>query len=395
MGYFLIYLSVYILSFILARMISVCLHEFGHAIPATLMTNEKVILFIGSYGDQAHSFRITVGRLEIWFKKNPLRWQYGMCSPKAKNISYKKQFIYTLLGPLTSIGVTVIMIVFIFNFNLPGVIKLISIFLGFSALWDVFHNLLPNKKSIQLANGNIVYNDGYNLIRLFRLNVWHKKYSEEYNTAANLYQYKKYTEAAALLKKIIADGSKEKHAFQLAISALIMCKDYIEGKELAQHYLKLHKPSSEDYTTISSIYSKLNAYNTALEYLDKALQLNSSNKYALNNKGYILMLLHRFEESIPLYDRAIEVAHIFEYPYNNRGYAKLMLGRLEEGFQDIHHSLKLNSNNSYAHRNMGIYYMKKERHNEALKYFEKAKELDPETEMIDEWLAQAIQKEEE
>jgi len=64
MPYFPIILLSLILLVLLTRPLTVIFHELGHAIPAILLTKEKVTVYIGSYGDPKKSLRIKIGLLD-------------------------------------------------------------------------------------------------------------------------------------------------------------------------------------------------------------------------------------------------------------------------------------------------------------------------------------------
>ena len=140
---------------------------------------------------------------------------------------------------------------------------------------------------------------------------------------------------------------------------------------------------------ISTSYYALGNNQKALEYNGKALLLNPAHKYALNNKGYTLNLLKKFEEAIPLFDKAIEIDNDFAYAYNNRGLSKIKIGLPEEGLADINHSFILDENNAYAYLNLGIYHLDRAEYVEAMKLFKKAKQLDHTTHGIDDLISEA------
>ncbi|RYY13572.1 MAG: tetratricopeptide repeat protein [Cytophagaceae bacterium] len=63
------------------------------------------------------------------------------------------------------------------------------------------------------------------------------------------------------------------------------------------------------------------------------------------------------------------------YAYNNRGLAWHRLGMRAEGRADIEHSLRLDGQNAYAHRNLGICYFDQGDYAAALPHFERAHRL--------------------
>ena len=90
-----------------------------------------------------------------------------------------------------------------------------------------------------------------------------------------------------------------------------------------------------------------------------------------------------------LFNKAIEIQTDFAYAYNNRGHAKIEIGQFDGGLKDIQHSLQLDSENSYVYRNLGIYYLKRNDNSEALRYFLQSKQIDQDTDLIEEFIKKA------
>jgi Tfp pilus assembly protein PilF len=386
MAVFILFLTLVLLIIVfIVRPFSTLIHELGHAIPAILLTKEKVSIYIGSYGDPKKSLNFTLGRLEVWFRYDPFSWQLGLCVPSAKDISTVRKIIYILSGPLASLLISFFAIYFLFFYDFHGAVKLLLMILLGSSIFDFFANLIPQSRPIQLYDGDIVYNDGRALQELFHF----RKFEKEYIVAVQLYRKEKYKEAAPLFNEMLKKGRAHEYIFRLAISSLVRSNAFQEAKEVADKFIAFGNVSSDDYVNIGLTYSQLKMQEEAIQYYDESLRLNPDNKYSLNNKGYSLMHLAKFEESIPLFDKAIEVDSGFDYPYNNRGYAKYKMGKENEGLRDIRYALELNEKNSYAIRNLGIYHLDKAEYAEALRLFERAKELDHTTEMIEDLISKA------
>ena len=173
---------------ILTRPFTVFVHEFGHALPLLFFTKDKVTVFLGSHGDKSNSFRIKVDLLEIWLLKNPFIWKSGLCIPPKKEISINKQIIYTLAGPIASLILALIaaFLAYYFDFSKIGGFAIFVFFI--SAIFDLFHNLTPNKRQIVLNDGTVTYNDGAQLEFLFFL----KRISRDKTNPIQLYHEGKY-----------------------------------------------------------------------------------------------------------------------------------------------------------------------------------------------------------
>ena len=382
------YFLVFYLLLLITRTFTVFFHELGHAIPAIIFTKQKVSIYIGSYGDPKKSFKFNIGLLEIWFKYNPFLWELGLCVPSAKEISINKQIVYTLTGPLTSSIIAIILCYFAVSYNFHTNVQIVLLSFLVSSIYDLYTNLIPRSTPIKLYDGSYVYNDGYALKQLFS----YKKISNKYSDAIELFNLKRYADAAHEFDNLILNGLKDENIFRLAISAFIQIKNFKKSQELLDHFMTLGKLNSDDYSNAAYTYSQLNLHVNALELYDKSLSLNPNNIYSLNNKGYTLNLLNRFEEAISIFDKAIENDKTYAYSYNNRGLAKIKIGKIYEGLEDITISLKLDSNNSYGYRNLGIYHLDKGEYIQALELFQKAKELDNNTHMIEELIVQAKNK---
>jgi tetratricopeptide (TPR) repeat protein len=379
MEYFALFLFLLALLVLITRPFTVLFHELGHAIPALLLTKERVTIYIGSYGDPSKSLNLNLGFLEIWFRFNPFAWRGGLCVPSAPNVSINRQIIYTLSGPLASFFIGCIACYLTFSFDLHGALKLFFVvFLG-STIFDLFVDLIPNKKRITLYSGSFAYNDGYSLQRLF----YYKKFSKEYEQASHFYNQGRYADAAHLFNSILTKGFKDEHLFQLAIASYLQVGNYYCSKDLIDDLILRGNGTSDDYANAGFVYSQCELHNEALDFYDKSLQQNANNKLSLNNKGYTLNLLDRYAEAIPLFDKAIEIDKTFAYSYNNRGLSKIKIGKTNEGLEDIKQSFELDKDNSYAYRNLGIYHLDRGEFDEAYKLFIKSKELDPSTHMID------------
>lgn len=372
---------------LVVRPITTLLHELGHAIPAFLLTRQKVSVYIGSHGDPAKSLHLRVGLLEFWLRYNPLSWYYGLCHPRAEQISTTKKFIYTLTGPLASITIAIVACYFSFVYDVHGALKLLLIvFLG-SSVFDLFVNLIPNRTPFQLFDGTVVYNDGYQLRQL----VAFSKNQKEYREAEEAYEQQDFERVAKLTEHILSRGFRHEIIYRLGIVANIHLKRYTTALALHDKLDALTELTNIDHHNLGLIYAYLDRQQDALNAFDHGIHLDPNNSWAYNNRGYFLTVWHRFDEALHDLNKALEIDPDFAFALSNRGLAKIKLGDAEAGLADINRSIEIDAENSYAWRNLGIYHLTKGNKPEALKLFEKAKQLDADTLLLDDLISEATQ----
>jgi hypothetical protein len=133
----------------------------GHAITARLLTKEKVIVYLGSHGDQQSSMRLLAGNLEIWAQKNPLKWRGGVCLFSDRDP--KQQYNIVLAGPLASLLLFAVTLSLLVAFHTASVaIPLLVYFCIWSALIFV-SDIIPARRTITLNDGGTILNDGARL----------------------------------------------------------------------------------------------------------------------------------------------------------------------------------------------------------------------------------------
>ncbi|MCJ7936009.1 MAG: M50 family metallopeptidase [Chryseobacterium sp.] len=370
---------------ILIRPLTVFFHEMGHAVTGWLITRKKVHVFIGSYGNKDNSFLINFKDFSFYIFKNPLKWGRGLCETEEKRFSVNKQILYVFGGPAASLLLALLSYFIISNSKF---LTLFFIILMVSSAIDFLINIFPSQKTVYMSDGRSISNDGRAIINLIR----QRKLPKEYTEGIYKFQEKKYPEAASIFDSLLQE-SKDLNIYRMAIASHVNGKNFEKAKETAIKFKENNSSmTTDDWTNFALTFTETGELTESLEYYDKALKMDPNNKFALNNKGYTLILLEKYEDSIPLLNKAISVDKKFSYSYNNRGLAKINLDLYEEGLKDIEDSLKFDSQNADAYKNLGIYHMKKMEYQEALDLFLKAKKMDESLPRIDELITEIKSK---
>ena len=138
----------------------ILLHELGHAVPALLFTRAKVTIYLGSYGDSVHSWRMQVGLLEIYWKKWSLYWSGGLCVPSSQDMTTAQQAIMLMGGVGVTFAVATLGFYGALVFDLHGSVKLLMFMLTVFAAVTLVTNLVPRENAGMPS-------DGLLLMRLF------------------------------------------------------------------------------------------------------------------------------------------------------------------------------------------------------------------------------------
>ncbi|WP_025740520.1 tetratricopeptide repeat protein [Aquimarina pacifica] len=372
----------FIATLAVLRPFTIFLHEMGHAIPTLLYTKEGVTIYIGSYGDPKKSLHFRIGRLEIFFKYNPLLWDYGLCVREQVDISINKGILIILMGPLFSLIIgSFCLYIGLFGSDSDS-ITFISMMIAISSLLDFYHNIVPDSEPITLYSGKQVHNDGQQIKTLLK----YRNLPEEYDKCVEYYNNQEFVKSGELFEKIIKSGIKRDFVYRLAISSYLQIKEYDKADKINKDFLKKYKKrlTSIDLYNNGLIKShKGNLEGSIIDYTE-SLRLDPNNVYSLNNRGYAYNLSGRYEEAIKDFNKAIELEENFAYALNNRGLSKIKLGDFDNGFIDIKKSLKVDNKNSYCYMNFGIYYFDIGEYHKALENFNIAFEMDKDTYLLSE-----------
>ena len=123
---------------------------------------------------------------------------------------------------------------------------------------------------------------------------------------------------------------------------------------------------------LASIYGQQNNPQTALQYFDRALQIDQNIASVHNNKGNVLKTLNRFEDALASYDKAISLKDNFAEAHAHRGNVLRELNRFEEALASYDKAISLKGNFAEAYVNRGNALRELKRINEALASYDKA-----------------------
>jgi len=225
--YFILFIQISI--FVLYPLI-ILLHELGHAIPALVVTRQKVTIYIGSYGDPQTSLCFRVGLLEFYIRSlNLFNWKSGLCVPGAEDISLNKRILY-VVGPLASFLVAALACYGIFVRNAHGPVKLFFVVFVGLAIRDLLVNLIPRSQPIVLHDGTSTYNDGYLLRQLF----FYKRQLPALEKGQQLLAEGQYAPAARLFETMLKEEWGSAYAYRIVRDTYLNAHHYSQALKLQE-----------------------------------------------------------------------------------------------------------------------------------------------------------------
>ncbi len=377
--------SLFFISLYFIRPLTVLIHELGHAIPLVLLTKNRATVFVGSYGKREDSMRIKLPKMEIFLRYNPFGWNKGVCIPSSGEIPINIQIIYTAGGALISLlvaGVAFGISTTYPGYSYPGFF--IVLFL-FSAIYDVFHNLIPSDNPIQLDDGTQTYNDGKQLRDLFR----YGKIKGELKQAFTFYEAKEYRKAAELLRNNLPQGKSQPLITKVAVFCILRAGPIEHDLEFLKRLHASNTMDIDDLSNTGTCFAMVKRNEEAMIFLRQALANDPGHLYANANIAYVLYNEGKYEEALKVFTLVTEINDQFSYGFSNRGIVKIEMGDEAGGLADIRKAMELDPDDSFSYRSMGIYHLKKNEFDAALEMFKKAKQLYARTDGIDELIRQA------
>jgi tetratricopeptide (TPR) repeat protein len=214
-------------------------------------------------------------------------------------------------------------------------------------------------------------------------------YTEAYlNRANTAYELKEYYLALSDLEKVekVKPDTVALHfARALVLTKLRRFDDAIKSFERAK---ALDTTNIEIDVNLGTLYYYKKDYKTAKEHFGRILKGHEDEPHTYNALAMVEGDLGNFDEALRLVNKALAKESSDAYFLNNRGYFKLMLGDIEGGREDIDRSIQIDPYNGWSYRNKGIYFVKKNQLQDAIRLLERAEKMDSFIENVYSYLAE-------
>ena len=369
---------IFIVLFIYSRIFTTLIHELGHALPSLLYTDGPVKIYVGAYGDEKNSFKISLGRLHTFFKLDLFHWNLGLCQHQPVR-SFTQQIVIVLGGPIFSllVGVVCLFLMYIKDWN-DYILFVFGMFI-ISAVYDFLVNIIPSSHPIMMHDGSMTYNDGNQLVQLIR----ESKLPPKYFTAEKLFAEKKFEAAASAYQQVLQEGFDQKEIHFAYVQSLVEAK---ETDEALNHLLLLEKNKKlqvADYNYLANLFLVKENFTNAISCFNKYLFKYFKNPVALNSRGYAHLRSGDYEKAYYDINSALVIRPKFAEALVNFGLVKIRLGEEEEGLKDLKAAKKLDDKNPFLYLHFGYYFQEINQSDLAFENFQKAKDLNIQFDGID------------
>jgi tetratricopeptide (TPR) repeat protein len=122
---------------------------------------------------------------------------------------------------------------------------------------------------------------------------------------------------------------------------------------------------------IGSCYLFLNKMDSAVVYLEKAFELNPIDNMLITNLAFAY-LDKLPEKSCSYFNESFKLDSLSAQNINNLGYSHYLCGRADLAYEFYEKALKIDPENSFIYRNIGLYYKTLNDKEQACSYLNKA-----------------------
>lgn len=359
-----------ILIVLSSRSITTFFHELGHAIPSLLFAEGDVIVYVGSYGDVSKSLHLTFGRLQFYLSFNFWGWDLGMCVGRGAPY-YAQQMLIVLGGPLISLMIAFILLYVLVFVEAEDWVKSLCAVFFVSSIWDFFVNIIPNRQAIQLHDGKITYNDGYQLKQLWQ----ESRFPHAYFTGLVLFEKKDFTAALPHFNACLKSGFDQLIIKEKILTCYIEERQNQEALDFFLDEMKTKRMKPFQYEQLGDLFMQVQNYENALNCYLTYLNIHYKDERVLCKKGQTLLPLGELNLAMEEFNFALRINEKYAKAYSFRGRIFLSMKEWRRAEVDLMKALELDNKDPSIHLHLGMYYDEMGETQKALATYKKAKEL--------------------
>jgi len=154
------------------------------------------------------------------------------------------------------------------------------------------------------------------------------------------------------------------------------CK-FQEAEKICLSILQKHPQNTDVLINLGKIAQQQQKYNSAISFLEKAIDTAPSNPELLNAFGDVYQLMEQYETAKGYYQDAITLSPDFFEAHNNLGNVFQDLGQLDNAIVCHKQAITLNPEYAKAHNNLGNAYLETGETIDASRCYEQAIDIKP------------------
>jgi tetratricopeptide (TPR) repeat protein len=165
--------------------------------------------------------------------------------------------------------------------------------------------------------------------------------SELIDIGLNLFSQERYQEAIEYFDKALAIDPNDTNALTSKADVLSFLESPDEDNGIETYFALLQ--TADTLLDKGAALFSLGRYEEAIEYFDRAIELDPNNAKAWDNKGSALYGLGRYEKAFEHYVRALQISPNYASAWGNIGITLSSLGRYEEAIPYLDRSIVVRS----------------------------------------------------
>lgn len=186
---------------------------------------------------------------------------------------------------------------------------------------------------------------------------------EDYKNALNYFQASYKIEPSITLLSTLGECALNAQEYPLAAS-------------LYQNLVAVYPNNPQYLTAYIEVLEVMQNYKEALVHTDTLLSFDEKNIGLTKKKGALLRKLERYEESIEVFNILLKRGKIDIEVYYNLAFNYVEIGELDNAREMFKKCITLEPNNPYAHKDLGVLYLKMNCYEWAVDEMQEAIELE-------------------
>jgi tetratricopeptide (TPR) repeat protein len=192
-----------------------------------------------------------------------------------------------------------------------------------------------------------------------------------------LHQEGRLGEAASLYGKLLEQNPRHADALHMLGVIELQRRSLLTAIEFMDRAIQIDPNSSAYFSNRGIALQDLKRFDDALASYDRALAIRPNNPEALNNRGTALRDLKRFEDALASYDCALAIRPDYAEAFNNRGNVLRDLKRFDDALVSYDRALAIQPDYADACSNRGTALQELGCYEEALASFDRVIALNP------------------